>query len=365
MRGAQFSWYPYDTLTSLRQQVLPLLEAAPIDFHENVSSRPLLDLGCGDGYTAFFFESLGFRVIALDFELTSNNQMQGVSYLKQLLGSSVELMSANLDDRFEIRGAPFGLVLLLGVLYHLKNPFYILEYLAQSTKYCILTTRVARQTPTGTPIDTEALAYLLGPDELNHDPTNFWIFSPAGLDRLLSRSGWEVSKVLFTGCKERSDPVRADRDERACYLLRSRIAAGGFGAEAELLDGWYRLEEGTFRWTAIEFGARLRKAIPRGTKLHFRFTIVPALLHDPLILSTTVNGHRLPPMTYTSPGTHDCVQELPPDLCRESAQEIIIRFHLSHGFQAGEDQRTLGLLVIFWREGTETTDQNLPLELLC
>src|SRR4030095_8778189 len=83
-------WYPCDSLgnffvladflTGERQFLLDLIGDAPV-----------LDVGCGDGHIAFFLESLGCKVIAVDNPRTNFNQMQGVRALKAALNSSVEI----------------------------------------------------------------------------------------------------------------------------------------------------------------------------------------------------------------------------------------------------------------------------------
>src|SRR6266478_3030580 len=109
-----------------------------------------------------------------------------------------------------------------GLLYHLKNPFQLLEYTAQISRYCVLTTRIAQRTPLGVDMKGEAIAYLVDPEELNDDATNYWIFSEQGLRRLLKRAGWDICHFFSTGCRENSN-LTEERDERACCLLRSRI----------------------------------------------------------------------------------------------------------------------------------------------
>src|SRR5207302_220949 len=75
----------------------------------------------------------------------------------------------------------YGLALFFGVLYHLKNPYYVLETLATRARYCLLSTRIARQTPRGTSMKDEPLAYLLEPCESTYDATNFRTFSETAL----------------------------------------------------------------------------------------------------------------------------------------------------------------------------------------
>ena len=208
-----------------------------------VRSRPILDVGCGDGDLAFFFESLGFRVTAVDFEPTNFNRMQAVRSLHAALSSKVDVQSVDLDGRDTISCGPFGLCFLLGVLYHVKNPFYLLESIAREAEYCLLTTRVARNTPRGMDMTGDALAYLVDSEELNEDRTNFWVFSPEGLKRIVKRAGWTICGFESSGNPENSDPVHADRDERAWCLLRSRLRTA---SQTRMGEGWYELENETY-----------------------------------------------------------------------------------------------------------------------
>jgi tRNA (mo5U34)-methyltransferase len=221
VKPRDFEWYPHDSLSGTYQ--IDLLLEKDRDLLDRLRGEPMLDLGCGDGDLAFFFESLGFAVTSVDFEGTNFNRMQGVRALKNALGSSIHIHSADLDDRFEIPGGPYGLCMMLGILYHLKNPFYALECAAKRSRYCLLTTRVAERTPRGAVMGPEALGYLVNPDELAGDSTNYWIMSQEGLKRLVTRAGWDLKRYTSTGCLKGSDPVSRDRDERGCCLLQSRF----------------------------------------------------------------------------------------------------------------------------------------------
>lgn len=64
--------------------------------------------------------------------------------------------------------------------------------LSEVSEHLILSTRIARFAPDGTDISGISCAYLLGPDESNADPTNFWIFSYSGLCKALERAQWEI-----------------------------------------------------------------------------------------------------------------------------------------------------------------------------
>src|SRR5262249_10355116 len=113
------------------------------------------------------------------------------------------------------------LALFLGTLYHLRNPYGVLEALAYSARFCFLSTRIAsRSTDRKTCIESLPIGWLLDAGECASDDTNYWIFSYAGLLRLVNRTGWNLCSALRTGPNE-SDPVSVAGDQRAFLLLKS------------------------------------------------------------------------------------------------------------------------------------------------
>ena len=217
--GADFPWYPYETLYNI-VNFAPLLEEHPL--HELVKSGSLLDIGAADGDLAFFLERLGYQAAVIDHGPTNFNGMHGVRLLREHLRSSVKIHDIDLDSYFTLPEERYDLVFFLGILYHLKNPFYVLESLCRVTRNLMITTRIARFSPNGQRIEDIPLAYLLGPSESNNDATNFWVLSPSGLLRLFDRTGWDVIAYRSIGDTATSEPARLDRDERAIAILSSR-----------------------------------------------------------------------------------------------------------------------------------------------
>lgn len=217
-----FTWYGYDILANI-WHVDGLLKDEHRDLLSRVAGMPVADIGAADGDLGFFFERLGFDVDIIDWPASNWNGLRGVRRLKELLNAEAGIHEVDLDSQFRLPKDRYGLVCLLGILYHLKNPYYVLEQLARSTRYCLLSTRVARRTADGK-VDLSAapLAYLLAPDECNNDATNYWIFSMPGLLRLADRCGWSVIAQRTVGDLHQSDPSSAEHDERAFLLLESR-----------------------------------------------------------------------------------------------------------------------------------------------
>jgi tRNA (mo5U34)-methyltransferase len=356
LKSLGIAWYPYRTLTAF-SILEKLLTGARRQLIDIAAGDPILDLGCGDGDMSFFFESLGCRVLAVDNPHTTHNQMRGFMELHSALKSSVKFEAVDLDSQFWLPDEVFGLAIFAGVLYHLKNPYYVLEALAHRARYCLLSTRVARQTPQGTPMREESLAYLLAAEESNNDATNYWIFSETALRRLVERSGWTVCEFGTFGAMQGSEPARLDRDERAFCLLESRLCPR---YSVKLLEGWYPLEQNSFRWTQRHFRIQINHPhLIKFSALRFNFRVPTP---SPVRLSAVVNGVSMASATYAGEGGQSyCLQ-----LAREAldAPEIRVDFTVDTCLPPRAfDERELALLVPFWEPELNKFDAMLPFRL--
>jgi SAM-dependent methyltransferase len=218
-------WYPYGTLNNFIG-LDSLLHGSNRFLLDLAEDRSVADIGAADGDVAFFLEQrMGMRVSIVDHAPTNFNSLKGARLLKERLGSSVEIHDLDLDQLHRLPQESYGLVFFLGILYHLKNPYYALESLARCSKHLLLSTRVARFSPDKkTKLREIPVAYLLNETECNNDSTNYWIFSEGGLQRLFTRTGWEVLDFTTFGDTKTSVPAAMDADERAFCLLRSQFA---------------------------------------------------------------------------------------------------------------------------------------------
>ncbi len=233
----EFGWYPYGTLNNFHL-LNQLLTGDHRNFLDRVGDSPIADIGAADGDTAFFLESLGYRMHVIDYPPTNFNSCRGVKRLKQALDSQVEIVEVDLDSQFKLPNAQYSLAFFLGILYHLRNPYFALEALAKSAQYAFISTRITRfniadNVPPGSgnvnrarvEIASVPAAYLVAADETNNDATNFWMFTEAGLLRILDRCGWDVLDFMTIGNTKDSDPASNAGDERAFCYVRSRYFA--------------------------------------------------------------------------------------------------------------------------------------------
>ena len=335
-----FEWYPYDTLSAFGHMDKLLTGANRALF---TGRGRVLDLGAGDGELAFFLESLGYQVDTIDHPAYNHNGMRGIRALKRALGSSVEIHELDVDRPFTLPHDTYDLAIFLGILYHLRNPFYVLEELSRRATQCLLSTRVARRYADGTAMPSGmALAYLLGEDELNQDNSNYFIFNEAALRVLLHRTHWDVLDYVSLGEQALSEPVRLDRDERAFCLLRSRHNRL---ANLELLGGWHASEETGWRWTAREFA--LRVGVPPGRSscvLEMRFFIAEESIRTlgALTLTAEVQGSDLAPAVYDAAGPQTYTRTLE----GLPAAPVEVRFRLDKALAPDAiDDRERGIIV--------------------
>lgn len=217
-----FAWYGYDSLSNLYH--FPLLFPGKLGELFDTIDGPIADIGGADGDLTFLLDREGHDAHLIDHPESNWNGMTGAYRLRELLESSAGIHEVNLDTQFALPHERYELVIFLAILYHLKNPFFVMERLARHARRMILSTRIARQTRSGgVTFGDEPLAYLLGPAECNNDASNFWIFSLAGLERLAARTGWEIRVVYTVGDEEASNSRDADHDERAWMMLESGL----------------------------------------------------------------------------------------------------------------------------------------------
>ncbi len=340
-----FDWYPYDSLGNFFI-LADLLTGERKFLLDLIGDAPVLDIGCGDGHIAFFLESLGCKVIAVDNPRTNFNQMQGVRALKAALNSSVEICEQDIDYEFRLPDMQFSVAFFLGVLYHLKNPFRALETLVTRSEYCILSTRVTRFAPDKT-ADLSGLpvAYLVNETETNNDSTNYWIFTNLGLKRLIERSGWRVIDYASVGNASASDPITAEGDERA-FCLAERIAAPI--TNGRLISGWHYQEcFEAWRWTEKNFSVsftNIARDAPNVLSLDFFLPAANERESGPLEVRCSVNGHALPQREFAKSGHYKYEEPVPESALIKTP--IVAEFSLNNAFVPGEqDQRELGIVV--------------------
>jgi tRNA (mo5U34)-methyltransferase len=117
-------------ITPAIQQTQDLLAA--IDLPEDMSGFRVLDLGARDGFFSFECEKRGAaEVIAVDYAPV---ELTGFAVASKILNSKVKWLTANVYRINELNLGKFDLILFLGVIYHLRNPYLAIDRIYDALK---------------------------------------------------------------------------------------------------------------------------------------------------------------------------------------------------------------------------------------
>jgi hypothetical protein len=208
--------YDFDSLDNV-EAIVRLFDERSAAHLDRITNRTMIDIGCANGELGFAFEEAGFSVALLDKSLVSAVEGSPVRQDAPLIASIIArnkssravIFDENIDVGFDpsrviegfARAHPgeetferFGLGVMLGVLYHLKNPYSVVEALRQLCDHLVIGTWVADCLPENKQriIEDEQVVYLLKDRQLSVDPTNFWIFTPRSFRVMAERCGWRV-----------------------------------------------------------------------------------------------------------------------------------------------------------------------------
>lgn len=172
---------------------LPLLRL-PSD----LSGQSVLDIGAWDGFFSFEAERRNAkRVVAADHYAWhgqgwgTGKGKAGFELARRVLGSRVEDIDIDVLDLSVERVGTFDVVFFFGVLYHVPNPFLILERVAAVTGRCLVLETVVDMVGLSRP----AAAFYPG-TELNNDPTNWWGPNHAAVCGMLANVGFTRVDVV-------------------------------------------------------------------------------------------------------------------------------------------------------------------------
>jgi len=157
-----------------------------------VAGRSVLDVGCWDG--AYSVEALrrgASRVLSTDHYVWHNGwDRRAFDIVRGRLAPSLEVMDIDVQDLSVERVGLFDVVLFLGVFYHLRHPYAVLERLAKIAKECLIVeTRLLRT------LSQQPIMRFYPGSELDGDPTNWWAPNRACVEAMLRELGFK--KILF------------------------------------------------------------------------------------------------------------------------------------------------------------------------
>lgn len=162
---------------------------ADIYFSAGVEGKTVLDIGAWDGFFSYEAERRGAkRVLATDHFCWSGlgwGTRDGFDFMHDTLESRVDSLDVDLPDLDPTVLGRFDVVLFLGVLYHVKDPYSCLEAAARmSSDHLVI------ETVTALAQEPLPAMRLYRPGELGDDPTNFWAPNIPAIEVMLKNFGY-------------------------------------------------------------------------------------------------------------------------------------------------------------------------------
>ena len=143
---------------------------AEIYFGFGIEGKTLIDIGAWDGWMSFEAERRGAKATACDWFCWSGpgwGTDEVFRYVRDLTGSKVDAIECDIPDLDPAKHGTYDIVLLAGVLYHVRDMLSILEKAQALARECVI---IETQTIPG----DQPMARYWTLDTLNGDGSNFW-----------------------------------------------------------------------------------------------------------------------------------------------------------------------------------------------
>lgn len=216
-----------------------------LELGDDLTGLTIADVGASNGYFSFEARRRGARVVAFDYRHKDNS---GFGLAQHLNGMhDIEHHQVNVLDLDAARHGTFDVVLLLGVLYHLADPYRALANCAGMARrrlivesYCIdgqLAPELRREPVMRFMSDPARFPVEAGS---NTDRTNFWGFTAECVRRMLDDVGFTTRRTRAHGDRLLCDAERTAADAAATRLSLAygKLPAIPAGADRDAPGSW-------------------------------------------------------------------------------------------------------------------------------
>jgi len=170
-----------------------------LELPENMEGVSLADIGASNGYFSFEARRRGAKVTAFDFRHKDNSGFGLAQYINGL--EDIPHYHINILDINKEEHGTFDIVLALGLLYHVADPYRALANCASLSRDTLIIESYCIDFEVGTKLsempimifipDAERFANLHQP---NTDRSNFWAFTSTCLRMMTEDVGFSVIK---------------------------------------------------------------------------------------------------------------------------------------------------------------------------
>jgi tRNA (mo5U34)-methyltransferase len=187
-----------------------------------------LDLGCGVGYFSRFLADLGLRVTAIDGR--EENVMEG-----RRRNPDIEFATRNAEDPNLGEIGEFDLVLCVGLLYHLENPFRAIRNLYALTRKILVVESMCAP-------GTQPTMDLLDEERSEDQGLNYVAFYPTEscMTKMLYRAGFPfVYSFRELRKHERfHDTIWRRRERMMLVASTEKLSTEGLLVQSEVKRSW-------------------------------------------------------------------------------------------------------------------------------
>lgn len=218
---------PDGSISKGKRPIEVLRREADCIFKMGMEGRSMLDIGAWDGFFSFEAERRGARdILSTDHFCWSGpgwGSKEGYDFTHKTWSSKARSQDVDVFSLDPQDQGSFDVVLFLGVLYHLKDPYGGLERAAKMTKDLLVVETVTDCNHTKVPVMRHYLN-----TELDKDPTNFFAPNIACLESMLREMGFETIEAKRNpGLEVNQDSLRKaggvfDRDRHIVHAWRGK-----------------------------------------------------------------------------------------------------------------------------------------------
>jgi tRNA (mo5U34)-methyltransferase len=203
------------------------------------------DIGASNGYFSFAARQRGARVVAFDFRHKDNSGFGLAQYINGL--SDIEHHHVNVLDITADQYGQFDIVLALGLLYHVADPYRALVNCAALSRDRLLIESYCIDALFPPALAAEpVMRFISDPQRFpqqgqpNTYRSNFWGFTSVCLERLVEEVGFAVQRKIVRSDRVLIEAGRVLLDAAAprrqlAYGIRLQTPVGGNPADA---DAW-------------------------------------------------------------------------------------------------------------------------------
>jgi len=159
----------------------------------------LADVGASNGYFSFEARKRGAQVVSFDFRHKDNSGFGLAQYINGM--NDIQHHNVNVLDITPAQYGQFDVVLALGLLYHVSDPYLALANCAALSRDRLLIESYCIDALLPEPLASEPVMRFIsdyhrfpGQGQPNTDRSNFWGFTAMCLQRMVEDIGFDVQR---------------------------------------------------------------------------------------------------------------------------------------------------------------------------